>query len=420
MYCNSMRKRPFIIILILVIVIGGIVGWFAYVNRAQLGGAGELFSNTFPESETAPFAEDALPEEKRDAFEREDVVRTGTTADVRIVYKKPVSGAIAFEREEETFFRFVERESGHVFEVRADGAENPRRISNTTLPGIHRALWLDPDTFVLQYLGEEGAVETFRARIAESDTATAGAGSIRGSFLDPQITDIAASPDGGLAYLSENEAGIRALRTDQSGDNPQTVFRSPLTEWLIEWPGVRAMTLLTKPSFDTSGFFYVVDPQTGVRSAVLRTITALTARANADADTILYSERADGVMRTNVYDRDADEIRGFPFATLPEKCIWSANSARTIYCAVPQSLRGEYPDIWYQGIVSFSDDIWRVDLEAGDTELLFTETRTHSGVDGINLALSPDEDYLLFINKKDYSLWSVRLDDTETEDETIE
>jgi hypothetical protein len=31
------------------------------------------------------------------------------------------------------------------------------------------------------------------------------------------------------------------------------------------------------------------------------------------------------------------------------------------------------------------------------------------GIDGTSLMLSPKEDYLIFTNKKDYHLWSLRL-----------
>lgn len=401
-----MRKRSLIIILILVIVIGGIVGWFAYVNRAQLGGTGELFGNIFPRSGTAPLAENELSGQDGRDSDREGDARTAArnVPDVRIVYDKPVSGAIAFEQGGEAFFRFVERESGHVFEARADGTEEPRRISNTTLPGIHRALWLDPDTFVLQYLGGRNAIETFRARVT-------GDGSIQGTFLDPNIAEIAASTDGELLYLTDDDTEARMVRTDQSGENPQTVLRSPLTEWLVEWPEAGTVTLLTKPSFDAPGFFYIVDAETGARTAALRDMTALAARADTRADTILYSERAGEGVRTGIYDRSTNETRDFALTTFPEKCVWSAVQTRALYCAAPQqSLRGEYPDSWYQGIVSFADDIWHVDLETGNLDLLFASSRTNGEVDAINLTLSPNEGYLLFINKKDYSLWSVRLD----------
>jgi len=73
-------------------------------------------------------------------------------------------------------------------------------------------------------------------------------------------------------------------------------------------------------------------------------------------------------------------------------------------------LSGSLPDGWYQGVVSFSDDIWRIDITTGVTTMLVSPPKTAGEeIDATKLLLSPDEAFLLFVNKKDSTPWSLKL-----------
>ena len=70
-----------------------------------------------------------------------------------------------------------------------------------------------------------------------------------------------------------------------------------------------------------------------------------------------------------------------------------------------------YPDAWYQGIVSFDDIFWKIDLISQTSVVLFDpEELGGEKIDGIKLSLSPSENLLFFVNKKNGSLWSYDLD----------
>ncbi|HEY0221172.1 MAG TPA: hypothetical protein VGC58_03045 [Candidatus Paceibacterota bacterium] len=66
--------------------------------------------------------------------------------------------------------------------------------------------------------------------------------------------------------------------------------------------------------------------------------------------------------------------------------------------------------MWYKGIVSFSDDIWQYNTKDFTSKSL-TDLKSESGedVDVIKPILSENEQYLIFVNKKDNSLWSLDL-----------
>ena len=96
---------------------------------------------------------------------------------------------------------------------------------------------------------------------------------------------------------------------------------------------------------------------------------------------------------------------------MAEKCVW--NKLNTlIYCAVPKNTTfANFPDSWYQGEISFEDQIWEINLENQNTKLLLNPVLLNGGeeVDGIKLSLDKNEDYLLFVNKKDSILWGYNL-----------
>ena len=70
-----------------------------------------------------------------------------------------------------------------------------------------------------------------------------------------------------------------------------------------------------------------------------------------------------------------------------------------------------YPDAWYQGEVSFSDQIWKIDIQNGTAAMIADPITIAAGeeIDGIKLALDQSENYLFFVNKKDSFLWELNL-----------
>ena len=104
-----------------------------------------------------------------------------------------------------------------------------------------------------------------------------------------------------------------------------------------------------------------------------------------------------------------NELKVFPAKTLPEKCVWSKTNENVVYCGVPKNIIGsKYPDSWYKGIISFNDDIYRIDLDVNSKRKIVV-TGQPDGLDATGLILSTNEDYLSLINKKDGKIWTIKL-----------
>ena len=148
---------------------------------------------------------------------------------------------------------------------------------------------------------------------------------------------------------------------------------------------------------------YFFDTNNGNMKKILGGVRGLTTLANNDMTKVLFSEN----LKMQVYDVKENKSSNL-LRTLAEKCVWSVGGA-SVYCGVPIHPEDtHYPDAWYKGQVSFSDNIWKIDMENIFSESL-TSDYSDIELDVIKPALSLSDDYLVFINKKDSSLWSLTL-----------
>ncbi len=77
-----------------------------------------------------------------------------------------------------------------------------------------------------------------------------------------------------------------------------------------------------------------------------------------------------------------------------------------MYCGIPRTAPSDWPDAWYQGAASFSDRIWRVDMDARVASLVVDpKTAGEVDIDAVSLDVDPQSDVLVFTNRKDGSLW---------------
>ena len=83
-----------------------------------------------------------------------------------------------------------------------------------------------------------------------------------------------------------------------------------------------------------------------------------------------------------------------------------------IFCGSPSDEIGQNePDSWYRGATIFSDRIWSFNTDTEITQVLIEPAIVLDiDIDMIGPTLSPKEDYLVFINKTDLSLWALKLE----------
>ena len=349
-----------------------------------------------------------------------------TNAKLKKVSSMPVAGFGLFTKERikdpapltgpKTEFvaavRYVERATGNIFQTFADKIEE-RKFSKTVIPKIYEAYFgARAESVVMRYLQtNEETIQTFVSVLPKESLGAepAAENDITGTFLPENVRDVSISSDGlkmfYLFNLGENAIGTTLNFSDKRRTQ---IFENAFTEWNSFWPRSSMITLTTKPSFGVLGYMYSLDPVSRKFSQVMGGVSGLTTLTSPDGRIVLYS---DSNLFSYIYDISTKNSTLTGVKTLAEKCVWGKNSD-VVYCAVPKSLgSGLYPDSWYQGEVSFFDQLWKIDIKTGSTTMLADPGNTVGAeeVDGIKLGLDEGENYLFFVNKKNSLLWEFGL-----------
>jgi hypothetical protein len=291
--------------------------------------------------------------------------------------------------------KYVERATGHIYERYLD-TDVEGKISNSTIPNIYESLFDGKGkTLVYRYLGEGGVIQSFMATL----------GAAKGEFLTPGMIDVSLSPDKTkMFYLTETSSGV--LGTIQTfGDTKKNqLFSSPFSEWLSQWATSATIFLTTKASGQADGYVYSLSTAKGALKKVFGPIVGLTTLANQSGTTILYSASLGGSPSLGLLDVAKHTTRSLALSGLPEKCAWSKDNI-TLYCAIPNTIPSSiYPDVWYKGIISFTDRFMKI-----NTQTLEKTPLDGGEFDATHVFLDNTETKLFFTNKKDSTLWSLDL-----------
>jgi len=327
------------------------------------------------------------------------------------IFQEPVAGATIFGNIPNEKIRLVERSNGNVHEISFD-SNQITRITNTTIPKIYEAFWDKTGVNVLlRYIKEEtDRIQTYTAKITLTTSASnESTGIISGSFLPENIETISVNKSlSKIFYLLETNNGSVGYVSNIDGSQKQQVFTSPIKNWNVGWAGDNLVSLITRPSYNLHGFYFLLNTSTKVLEKTLGNMYGLTTLSGNNGKSILYSQNIRNKPTLGYYDVEKDTTSSLSLSTFADKCIWSRMSSNIIYCAVPKNIpSGLYPDSWYNGTVSFSDNFWKINTEDRTTTLLY-QTKENEDVDVSELSISSKDDYIIFTNKKDLSLWEFK------------
>ncbi len=440
-----MNRRRIILILSLVLIIAIITAIYFALTSQKFPGGGTGSGTGSPISGSSsnlsgqnktPVGADTnnvpLTETNVSALPRlRQITTVPTSGDTILTRQVDVIKDRVKTKETQYFVRYMDRATGHVFDIRTDSIA-PLKISNTTIPKVYEAIFtpdgnsiitrllseVDNDQILTYFITLKDKLKTSTSTSENKTVAEAGIISktglkdVSGTYLPSDMKEIAMSPGGAkILSLYYTENGSKLTTSAPNGGGERTVLNHPLREWLLSFQGESRAVLTTKPSGITNGYAYLLDLATGGLSKIMGDIAGLTLLPNKDGNKYLGAGTPDGSMKLFVYSKSKNERVMLAISTLPEKCIWANTESAVAYCAVPQSLPNAiYPDSWYQGRISFTDNLWKINVDTGETTIISSLTR-ESGqiIDGINLKLADDDTYLTFINKADLTLWGLDL-----------
>lgn len=408
-----MRRTLIIIATVIVLAGAGVAGYFYFfADTAGVIVAPEGSVN-LPISEQSP-VQDTPSGQTTSSYSPTGTPVSVSSRLVRISEGPVVLGMSVINRvvstssPSETVVNYIERQSGNVYSYLV-GAGTLTRTNNKTVPGIQSAVWFsDASTAFVRYLSgaDYSTINTYALRAVSSDTTPAGG---QGFFLAQNLSGVSVSSSGILTLSSGVNGSIASLsKTDGTGT--REIFTTPLSSLRVDFAGKNRYLAYSKPSARIQGSAFIVDGS-GTFSRVAGPLSGLVAKASPSGKWLLVSHVNGSAMQMSLVNTATGESLALPVATIADKCVWTADDS-AVYCGIPvsPSPNFSYPDDWYQGAVSFSDRIWKIDVSGRYAQFVLDFVKeNNSELDATALSIDPLSKTLVFINKKDGSLWSYSL-----------
>lgn len=317
--------------------------------------------------------------------------------------------------------RYVESAGGLMFDKAIKKKEEKVQISKNSIPRVVEAFFDSTGTkVVLRYLKDD-LIQTYLVSLAfpkvdfslskEEREKIPKVADVSGEFLPENIDSLDVSYDGkNLFYFNPVTNGVSGIAYNFATKSKKEVWRTPFTEWIVDFASESKINITTKASEKAPGFSYTLDSKTSSFSRNLGNINGLTTLMSPDGKKVLYAEAQDGGISTYILDLTTQKVSSISPSAIPEKCIWTKDSMK-IYCASSvKSPKFVYPDDWYKGKVSFDDALWVIDLSDMSGNIIYDiVSKAGKRLDIVSMKLNSEENYLVFINKKDGTLFGFDL-----------
>lgn len=344
------------------------------------------------------FKEETLPGETAEEsgiLETSGVLETG---DIRVISQESVLNPIIDGNK----VKYYSATNGNIFQSEFDGS-NPIRLSPNILTDIVKIIWSPNKDKVIGIFESNQLIKKYLYNFSDQ----------RATLLNSNIRDTAWAPDREkIAYqyydpqTEENSLNI----AEPDGSQWQTILKTRMKDLIVEWPDSSKLAVRTRPSGLVQSVAYTINLSDKKMEKIFNGNYGLTLLWSPLGDKILFSETdSQGKkLKLKIADNKGNIIGETRLATFSEKCVWSQDN-RVFFCAVPRIIpdKAVLPDDYYKGLLNLADDFYKINMETGQAYLL--TNGSSDNYDAINLLLSPQEDYLIFVNKKDNLLYSLAL-----------
>jgi hypothetical protein len=319
-----------------------------------------------------------------------EVVATSTSGATTITTSKMV-------RATTTVLVFVDRGTGHIYGYDTDSGVT-YQISNTTIPGVHDAyIWDGGSKVFMRYLDKDGTtVVSTLASIPNVEEGHDAQPLVLLSNLPNNISSVAMSASTKLlSYIVPNDLGASVYTLSSKGSSHTA--DSSFSQWLLSYGGeslyatTKASAYIEGMTMSLPSFSRIIGEKTGL------SVTAGVGSA------LLGSMWSDRGLASFVSQSGA--IAPLSIKTLASKCVASGIS---FFCGVPKNLPQAtegLPDDWYQGRVSFDDDLMVVQANTGQAYSLYSFSAAYGAMDLVSLSASTKGDLISFLRKQDGSLF---------------
>jgi hypothetical protein len=428
------HKKKIIFLILLLIALG--LYFF-------LGNGKQKVSNFFTGADFGSFF-DATPQSQNDLVTEPDVATSTDSIPTETKYVAPVLRQISFEpiagytsyattststREvvqragtstvettstEEylattTAIRFQERATGHIYDV-FEFALAPVKISNTTIQKVYNAIFSsNKDSFLDQTLAfnNEQIKTTFNKLITSTSTDP----TLAQNDISAIVNDFTYNKKANNLIFSIKQDGVSNIYTSNFDKTAQKLIATLyFNDFLIDPINATEVLITTKASQTALGYSYVLNTTTGILTKILGDVPGLLVKVSPDKKYYIYSQSESSRPSFHFYNTTTKLFSLISIDTLPEKCVFSQKNSDDLYCFGSLIYKtGQYPDDWYKGKIFNIESLYKINLATNSVSILYNFESDKLTFDVINPQLTFNDNFIVFENKYDLTLWSIDL-----------
>lgn len=299
---------------------------------------------------------------------------------------------------------YAEAGTGHIYKINLSSGEETR-VSNTTIgEAAYASFSNDGKAVAIRARNDKRANNLILGLIDETSTG------IKETELKANVYDFTLVSSSTLLYTTKETSGMVAHSQNWQTGTEKSLFTIPFFEANISWGKDENSSHIVypKPSYLLEGYLYKFTK--GIMERLPASGFGLTAINTPEY--IVYTTVKNYTPSNIIYNLKTKEKSLAPILVLPEKCVNDPKDPVYLWCGYEEfkKLDVDFPDNWYRGKISFSDTLWKVNLQYQNAELL-VDTLKESGreIDVTNMSIGGSETALYFINKNDNTLWMYEL-----------
>src|SRR3989338_3684891 len=402
-------KNIAIAVVVLAIIAGGVFYFLRTPSETGYDNGGGFLDNFFPSSSDKPGSDEApTPTPQAPGTGNiQTVIETPMGTDqaknlpigtlIRLTDEE-ISSLVPTAQGSVKYHKNIPESLGHLFEKKADGSSAEIKLSNYTIPQVMKLVWAQDATKAVIFYNIGGNIR--KLWIDYKSTSTP-----KTNILPDSISDVAFSPDGkSMAFINDLGATRNIFRAAADFKNQKKILDNVVPDLELSWPAAGFLALKTKSSYAADGYLYTVS-MGGALTKIAEGL-GLDAIWNTDGSGVLISTVNGGgqIQPLQFFDIKTQSTKSLYIKTIAEKCSFARSVKNIAYCAAPKYMpAGRYPDFWWQGQISFEDNMDIIDV-ASNAVSVFVPTPA----DIINPKLLANDSYLLFQDKNTGFLWSLR------------
>jgi hypothetical protein len=397
-----MDKKLFFVIgsIVVVLILAAVWGYLLFFGPPSVSPI------RFSDLELGDTTDSSIAEEPVTEPQIEPVVDVTSAEKLRQLTTRPVIGFRSVQQSTSSphLMYFVEAGTGHVYSIDLQTGEEVRRSGTTVAMASEAAI--SPDGSVVVVRGGQGTRAPVQVGQYSSTTNSYEFTNLPGNWLG-----FAFAESGELLLAEQTNISVVATARDIDNEQINVLFTVPFREATISWGKAVSDThyVYPKPTRHLEGYAYSVRGNTLQRLPILG--NGLTVFGN-DTGYIISTNQSTNRSEEQHYssqylaNAQARPIR-LPIPLLPQKCVFSTMDEGVAYCASGVAPVSEsFPDSWYQGLETFSDNLFRVEVGRGVTELLAVpEATVGRPLDIQRLAHDEINQMLYFTHTHDKTLW---------------